>query len=67
MEWLITHQEAMITLVLLSGGPGRGLMSDMTDLMIPTEPVTANILDVRKAVWGKLILVFIHRHDRRVG
>lgn len=51
MEWQLTHQEAMITLVLLSGGPEKRLRSDMTDLMIPTEPVTANILEVRKAVW----------------
>lgn len=51
MEWLVTHQQAMITLALLSRGPEKGLRSDMTDLMIPTEPVTANILDVRKAIW----------------
>lgn len=45
MQWLITHQQAMITLALLSRGPEKGLRSDMTDLMIPTEPVTVNTLE----------------------
>lgn len=53
-------------ITFLSRGPEKGLSLDVTDLMITTEPAAANILDVRKTVWLKLILVFIHRHDLRV-
>lgn len=38
-------------ITFLSRGPEKGLSLDVTDLMITTEPVAANILDVRKAVW----------------
>lgn len=37
-------------ITFLSRGPEKGLRLDMTDLMIPTRPMGANILDVRKAV-----------------
>jgi hypothetical protein len=66
MEYLVTHQAVTIPLALLSQSPGEEPRLDMTDWMIPAESETANILDVRKAVESKLILVFIYRHDLRV-